>query len=62
MKSTVCSGVQAAAGLVVRPFAVSGVNTKPGISRCAVTARPGRLRSSCCTDSANAFTPALATL
>src|SRR6516225_8458312 len=62
MKSTVCSGVQAAAGFSCRPCAVSGVKTKPGIKRCAVMRQPAVLRSSCASASVKAFTPALETL
>ena len=43
MKSMVCSGVQAPAGFSLRPRAVRPVNTKPGISRCALSARARRV-------------------
>ena len=62
MKSTVCSGVQAAAGFSARPLAASGVKTKPGIRRWALSLHPGTLRSSCARASVSTFTPALDTL
>ncbi len=42
MKSTVCSGVHAAAGFSVRPLAVNPVKTKPGIRRCALSRASGK--------------------
>jgi ornithine cyclodeaminase len=62
MKSTVCSGVQAAAGFSLRPCAVSAVNTKPGMNRWALMRWSSVVRSSCCSASVKAFTPAFETL
>ena len=62
MKSTTCSGVQAAAGFSVLDPLVMPVKVKPGMSRCALTRPPSVLRNSCASASVTTFTPAFETL